>query len=168
VVQDDEGPRPRRARFLSAHFLFAPGRFVDDVPFDPDLYFTGVESTLTVRAFTHGYDLFHPGVPIIAHEYTRDYRTKHWEDHRSARGDGVGWHDCDARSRARISTLFTNPFVGYYGLGDQRTFADYEAYAGISFAHRRIQDYTRLHLEPPNPPADPDWAQPRREPRIVR
>ena len=30
------------------------GRFVDEVPFDPDLYFTGVESTLTVRAFTHG------------------------------------------------------------------------------------------------------------------
>ena len=28
---------PRRARFASAHFLFAPGRFVEDVPYDPRL-----------------------------------------------------------------------------------------------------------------------------------
>ena len=32
--------------------------------------------------------------------------------------------------------------------------ADYEAYAGISFRHRRVQEYTRLNQEPPNPPAD--------------
>ena len=45
------------------------------------------------------------------------------------------------------------------GLGEARTFADYEAYAGVSFRHRRIQDYTRLNGEPPNPPADQDWPQ---------
>jgi hypothetical protein len=53
---------PRRGRFLAAGFLFAPGRFVTDVPYDPYLYFFGEEITLAVRAFTHGYDFFHPGV----------------------------------------------------------------------------------------------------------
>ncbi len=34
------GP-PVRGRFLSAHFLFAPGQFVRSVPYDPELYFIG-------------------------------------------------------------------------------------------------------------------------------
>ena len=59
--------RPIRARFLSAHCLFAPGSFVEDVPYDPELYFIGEEITLAVMAFTHGYDLFHPSRHILWH-----------------------------------------------------------------------------------------------------
>jgi Glycosyltransferase (GlcNAc) len=149
---------PVRARFVSAHFLFAPGTFVEEVPYDPQLYFTGEEATLGLRAFTHGYDLFHPGIPIVAHEYTRDYRIKHWDDHVDERGAGVAWHDRDAISRARVRRFLAEPFVGYYGLGRERSFADYESYAGLSFSDRRIQRYTQLGLEPPNP-ADGDWVE---------
>ena len=80
----EQSSRPVRSRFLSAHFLFAPGSFVSNVPYDPDLYFLGEEITLAVRAFTHGYDLFHPGEVIAWHEYTRNYRRKHWDDHTAA------------------------------------------------------------------------------------
>jgi Glycosyltransferase (GlcNAc) len=38
---------PLRARFVSAHFLFAPGSFVHDVPYDPDLYTHFSASVLT-------------------------------------------------------------------------------------------------------------------------
>jgi len=78
--------RPVRGRFLSAHFFFTIGDFVKEVPYDPDLYFVGEEISLTVRAFTHGYDLFHPPEIIVWHEYTRQYRTKHWDDHVKTRG----------------------------------------------------------------------------------
>ncbi len=64
--------RPLRARFVSAHFLFTLGAFVNDVPYDPELYFHGEEIMLAIRAFTHGYDLFHPPEHILWHEYTRD------------------------------------------------------------------------------------------------
>jgi len=37
LVPDAERAAPRRARFASAHLLFAPGRFVRDVPCDPEL-----------------------------------------------------------------------------------------------------------------------------------
>jgi hypothetical protein len=149
---------PVRARFLSAHFLFAPGSFVADVPYDPELYFIGEEITLAVRAFTHGYDLFHPHEIVVWHEYTREYRTKHWDDHVKAHGVAREWHERDADSRAKIRRFLAEPTVGRYGLGTARTFAEYEAYAGLSFAHRRIQEYTRDEQEPPNPPAPPDWA----------
>jgi hypothetical protein len=152
--------RPARARFLSAHFLFAPGAFVREVPYDPELYFTGEEITLAVRAFTHGYDLFHPHRMIAWHEYTRAYRAhKHWTDHDGQAAVDTAWYERDRTSLAKVDAFLANPAPGPLGLGTARTFADYEAFAGLSFAARRAQEYTRAGYEPPNPPADPGWAQ---------
>ena len=148
---------PRRARFASAHFLFAPGSLVSEVPYDPELYFIGEEITLTVRAFTHGYDLFHPGESIVWHEYTRNYRNKHWDDHIADHGVDVDWAQRDAPSRESARQLLTETGSQEFGLGRERSVADYEAYAGINFEHRRVQDYTRHHFPPPNPPVAEDW-----------
>ena len=51
---------PIPARFYSAHFCFTIGKFCKEVPHDPNYYFHGEEISIAVRAFTHGYDLFHP------------------------------------------------------------------------------------------------------------
>ena len=164
------GPKSRtspiRARFCSAHFLFAPGSFVRDVPYDPELYFIGEEITLTVRAFTHGYDLFHPSRHILWHEYTRAGRPKHWDDHTHETGSPVAWWERDAPSLAKASRFLAEPWQGRDGAGSVRSVADYEAYAGVSFRHRRVQDYTRLNQEPPNPPADGHWAERMRDHKI--
>jgi hypothetical protein len=129
------------------------------VGYDPDLYFTGEEIVLAVRAFTHGYDLFEPSRLIVWHEYTRQYRRKHWDDHPGGKEAEVAWHQRDASSRQKIGRFFREPWVGQFGCGQERTLAEYEAYAGISFQHRRVQDSTRRNLEPPCPPPDDDWAQ---------
>jgi len=156
IAEAPAGPVP--ARFVSAHFLFAPGSFVHEVPYDPELYFIGEEITLAVRAFTHGYDLFHPGLHILWHEYTRTGRAKHWDDHTSESGISVPWHERDAASLAKVGRLLTEPRVGRDGFGSARTLADYEDYAGISFRHRCVQDYTREERQPPNPTTDREWA----------
>lgn len=152
--------RPLRARFLSAHFLFAPGAFVREVPYDPELYFTGEEITLAVRAYTHGWDLFHPTEIVVWHEYTRAYRPhKHWSDHRHDNGITTAWHERDAASKERVRRFLAEPHGGPLGCGTARTFAEYEAYAGLSFRHRRVQEHTRQRLEPPGPAVPPDWAE---------
>jgi len=152
--------RPARARFLSAHFLFTIGDFVRDVPYDPDLYFTGEEITLAIRAFTHGYDLFHPHRMIAWHEYTREYRAhKHWTDHDAQAPVDTAWYERDRASLAKVEAFLASPAPGPFGLGTARSFADYEAFAGLSIAARRVQEYTRAGYEPPNPPAEPGWAQ---------
>ncbi|MGE3190698.1 MAG: WlaTC/HtrL family glycosyltransferase, partial [Vicinamibacterales bacterium] len=154
-----ERDRPARARFLSAHFLFTIGDFVREVPYDPELYFIGEEITLAVRAYTHGYDLFHPTEVIVWHEYTREYREhKHWTDHNHDKGVTVAWHERDRASLDRVRQFLREPHVGPFGLGTVRTFAEYEAFAGVSFRTRRAQEYTRRFEEPPNPPAPADWA----------
>ena len=129
-------PTPIPARFVSAHFLLAPGRFVNDVSYDPELYFTGEEITLAIRAFSHGYDLFHPAKHILWHEYTRAYRPLHWEDHTAASGAGLAWGQRNSASLAKISRFLAIPEVGRHSLGTARTFDEYEAYAGVSFRSR--------------------------------
>jgi hypothetical protein len=71
---------PVTSRFYSAHFAFTLGKFCEEVQHDPEFYFHGEEISIAVRAFTHGYDLFHPHKVVIWHEYTRKGRTKQWDD----------------------------------------------------------------------------------------
>jgi len=158
--------RPLRARFLSAHFLFTLGNFIDEVRYDPDLYFHGEEIMLAIRAFTCGYALLHPSEHILWHEYTRAYRIKHWDDHVQARGVALEWHERDAVSREKVRQFLLAPHIGPFGCGTERSFAEYEAYAGLSFRHRAAQDATLRGEEPPNPPVPSSWATQPREWRV--
>jgi hypothetical protein len=164
--RDRTSPRP--ARFASAHLLFAASSFIADVPSDPDLYFTGDEGILAVRAYTHGYDLFEPSRVVVWHQYVRDGQPKHWDDH-VGETTSPAWYELDETSRAKMRRIITDSHG--LGLGTARTLADYEAYAGISFRHRVVQDYTRHNLDAPNPPTDPDWPcdviRPERVPGIT-
>lgn len=125
---------PVRTRFFSGHFAFAEGRFVLEVPYDPHLYFHGEEITMAVRAFTHGYDLFHPHRILLWHCYEREYRVRHWDDHEA-------WYLTDRDSHRRMRALLgmdevPNMHFGPYGLGTKRSLSDYERFAGISFRRR--------------------------------
>ncbi len=140
--------RPFRARFLSAHFLFAPGSFVLDVPYDPELYFHGEEISLALRAFTHGYDLFHPSRHILWHHYGRLDRAKHWGDHQRANGASTEWFERDALSRRKLQRLFLEGEQGRFGCGVVRSLADYEAFAGLDFRARTVSETTRRGDEP--------------------
>merc|ERR1711906_79271 len=77
---DDELEEPIPARFYSAHFAFSLGSFCTEVQHDPEYYFHGEEISIAARAFTNGYDLFHPNKALVWHEYTRKNRTKQWDD----------------------------------------------------------------------------------------
>ena len=151
--------RPLRARFLSGGFLFAPGNFVHEVPYDPELYFLGEEASMTVRAFTHGYDLFHPCETIVWHDYVRKDAVKHWDDHTEANKTGIEWGERDLQSKSKIRKLLMGQPIKPFGLGSARTIEKFEEYAGISFRLRKAQDYTVRGEEPPNPKPDANWAQ---------
>jgi len=154
-----------RARTISGHFYLADGKFINEVPYDPDIYFGGYteETTLSVRAFTWGYDFYSPYRQYIWHEYTRNGRPKHWEDHGTETSIGYvktkktsGERDVFARNKTR--QLFGQEdhdiIMGKYGLGSTRTLRDYEVFGGFDFKKCRIQDYTLKVNTPPNPP---DW-----------
>ncbi|WP_433972755.1 GlcNAc-transferase family protein [Tunturiibacter lichenicola] len=150
--------KPLRARFLSAGFLFTQGRFVDEVGYDPEIYFLGEEAAMTLRAFTSGYDLFHPHETIVWHDYGKPTAAKHWGDHIEANSVSRRWHELDSRSKNKVRRLITGQSVDSYGLGSERSLEEYEAYSGISLKLRKVQDYTVRCGEPPNREAAPDWT----------
>ena len=141
---------PVASRFYSAHFCFTLGSFAQEVQHDPNYYFHGEEISIAARAYTWGYDLFHPHKVIAWHEYTRKGRSKQWDDDKK-------WGEKNALCHARNRKLFEmdgeiqNIDFGRYGFGPVRTLEDYEKYAGINFKKRAIQQYTKDTLYPPNP-----------------
>ena len=141
--------KPVTARFYSAHFCFTLGQFSKEVQHDPEYYFHGEEISIAARAYTWGYDLFHPHKVLIWHEYTRKGRTKQWDDDKE-------WHIRNNNSHKKNRQLFGMDGeemidMGIYGFGPERTLKDYEKYAGINFSKRGVQQYTLDKLYPPNP-----------------
>jgi glycosyltransferase involved in cell wall biosynthesis len=141
---------PVTARFYSAHYCFTLGEFSKEVQHDPEFYFHGEEISIAARAYTHGYDLFHPHKALIWHEYTRKGRTKQWDDDRD-------WVSKNNRAHLKNRKLFSmdgetyNPDeFGIYGFGTERTLRDYEKYSGLLFERRAIQQETIDKTYPPN------------------
>ena len=141
---------PIPARFYSAHFCFTLGQFCKEVPHDPEYYFHGEEISIAVRAYTWGYDLFHPHKVVAWHEYTRKGRTKQWDDDK----DWVAKNNhCHLRNRKLFEMDGEKRDIdfGPYGFGSVRTLDDYERYAGVCFKKRAIQKYTMDNKIAPNP-----------------
>jgi len=141
---------PVPSRFYSAHFAFTLGDFCREVQHNPNYYFHGEEISIAVRAYTWGYDLFHPHRVLIWHEYTRKGRTKQWDD------------DQEWVKRNEISHLTNRKLFGIdgetqeghdgpYGFGPFRTLQQYEEYAGLLFEKRAVQQETLEKFYPPNP-----------------
>ena len=154
--------RPLRARFVSGHFLFTQGSFTQEVPYDPDLYFHGEEIMLAVRAYTWGYDLFHPPEALLWHEYSREYRRKHWDDHVDSASVELSWDQRDGSSRKKVCRFLQEPYCGPFGCGPFRTAAQYSQYAGIDLKHQKVEQHTLEGQEPPNRTSPAKWLEPRK------
>lgn len=133
--------RPMPTAAAAGGFILGSARILRDVPSDPDIYFNGEEPNLAVRLWTSGFDLFSPNATVIFHYYLRKDSSRHWNDATSR-----DLMDLQARTLRRLRLLcepdaFTPEEVaalGRYGLGTRRSLAEYEAFAGVSFAARSI------------------------------
>lgn len=147
--------KPFPSRFMSGHFSFGPNKWAKEIRHDPDIYFSGEELNLTIRSFTHGYDLFHPHRLVIWHATMREERSNMliWDD-QSKRGDDMWWRQQDI-GRSKIRQLLRTEDNGFdltgYDIGNVRTIRDYEKYAGIHFKKKAFQKYTKDRFFPPNP-----------------
>ena len=148
--------KPVPARFMSAGMVFTYGEFIKEVPYDPHLYFTGEEINATVRAWTHGWDIFHPHCCFIWHEYTRNGSPKHWDDHTS-KSAIIPWHDRDRACRQRVVKMLREEIdLGEYGLGKTRTIKQYENWAGVDFKKMIIHP-DALRCSPPGNITGDEW-----------
>ena len=159
ILDHEKLTQPIPARFYSAHFAFTDGTFCEEVPHDPEYYFYGEEISIAVRAFTHGYDLYHPHKVVAWHEYTRQSRIKHWDDHDLSKFTNVdkSWWERDAFSHKRNRVLFgleTEDSIVIppkYQMGTVRDVSEYERYAGVNFKEQSVSLYTLSGKTAPTP-----------------
>ena len=146
----DSREEPLPARFYSAHFCFTVGEFAKEVQHDPDYYFHGEEISVAVRAYTHGYDLFHPHKVVCWHEYTRKGRKKQWDDDKEW---GKRNEYCHLKNRKLFEMDGEKRDIdfGKYGFGEVRSLNDYERYSGLCFKKRGITKRVQEHKAPPDP-----------------
>lgn len=126
---------PLKTAFLGAGFLFGPANWIHEVPYDPQLYFLGEETTLAARLWTNGWDIFGPTISIVWHNYVPKSRPLHWDDHSN-------WGAADIRSMARVRRVLrqddTGADVAGFDLGSVRRFEDYVRFSGVNFRARTI------------------------------
>lgn len=141
---------PRRTRFLSGGFVFTTGEWNRVVAQDPQHYYTGEEFALTLRSFTHGYDLFDPSEIVVWHRCHPEPNRKHFSDN----ADGVA-RDYHLRAMKRLRALYQGDpegILGRFTLGRVRTLEDYRLYSGLDCATYTIHPNAANGV-PPDPPS---------------
>ncbi len=137
--------RPLRGAFLAGGFIFAPGSFVREIPYDPHIYFDHEEITIAARAYTHGWDVFSPPGIFVYHYYYEpkkgETRSLHWSDNRD-------WGRLQQVSRARYNYLLAGIIpeeypealvdIEKYDLGTARTIDAFEEFTGIDFKGKTV------------------------------
>ena len=132
---DNNFTEPIPSPFINGGFIFGDGSFVKDCIYDPDIYVDGEELLTTLKAFTHGYDLFNPSVHISWHlykEWTASQESKDlWPLHYREADDKlrkVRHWERNEKSKKKLIDIFSGKMPEV--LGNQRTIADFSAYIG--------------------------------------
>lgn len=137
---------PSRSVVCAGGFLFAPARVIEQVPYDPHIFFVE-EMSVSARLWTNGWDFFAPNEVLIYHYY--GFRDK-YRRHDAGRPD--------AEDRLRMTAARNKHLLGIetsedpailvdiekYGLGRQRSLREYEEFSGINFGARTIAQYARV------------------------
>lgn len=137
-VEHIRGPEYVEGYHIAAGFIFTLGNFINEVPYDPYLYFHGEEQSLALRAYTHGWKIYHPihdSIPLfhLYKEINKDYQTHHWHE-LYEKNRKTKWTELKKISDERLIQLVSGKITGCYGLGNIRTLEDFEKISGINYS----------------------------------
>lgn len=125
---------PVHGMWIGAGFIFAHGRWIKEVPYNPDIYFKGEEDSLLIRSYCHGWDVFVPPLNAIYHDYNDNrlqsktkVRPLHWEDHK----DTPTGYD-----------ILEKVYQGI-GLGSARTIEEFQSYFGVDLRNKEIKEWAK-------------------------
>ena len=113
------------------------------MPYDPYLYFHGEEQSLAIRAYTRGWDIFHPTWVPLYHLYKEantPHDTHHWHGQVDQQRAFTSAYLTE-RAKQRLTRLLTGGGLpGAYGLGQVRSLQDYATFSGIDYLNKVITE----------------------------
>ena len=138
---------------IAAGFFFCESKFLKYMAFDNtlDYIFVGEEVLLSIRFWTHGWNIYCPREHICWHYYTRSDDPKIWTD-RPDYSDSVAFDKIKElleliEKKGRVS----EEYIKYYGLGKKRTLNEYYTFAGINTKTKTVnKDFCRENFTSEN------------------
>lgn len=123
---------------IAAGCIFSEGSIVEEVPYDPFLFFNGEEQSYALRAWTSGYNIFHiPSTPLY-HNFSPNYRPLIWRDPEIQNQALIKWWEYDQNAKSRLKGIVTGTNMGKYGVGNVRTIEDYKNWCGIDYLNKTV------------------------------
>ena len=128
---------------LSAGNFFTVGAAIEEVPYDPFLFFSGEEQSLAMRFWTNGYNIFHGNYDPIYHYYGayKKFETNKklfWNESEDSTRTQKWW-DLEERAQKRLKEIVTGKLSGKYGLGTTRSLHEYILLTGINHTERNCE-----------------------------
>lgn len=135
-------PGFKKTPFLFGGFVFTHGEWNVEVMQDPKHYYTGEQEALSVRSYTHGYDLWNPDKKVVWHRvHPKGIQSKHFWDFE---------HSAEHREACRRLRLLwdgdSQGELGTYGPGSVRTVQQYLSEYGLEWPERSINPELYLEL----------------------
>jgi hypothetical protein len=134
--------KPHKSHTILAGYMFAPGKIVEEIPYDERISFMGEELCFAIRAYTRGWDIYAPNKMLSWHFYKRSDRPKVWNDKRTGR---VTWNDIELESQRVQMMVLTGKEEGVYGVGDRERYKQYQKMIGIDFG--KFYSKEKLEIE---------------------
>jgi len=124
---------PVLSPYISGHFFFARGKYVERVKFVEEITFIEEELFMAVRFFTAGYNIYIPSNTYVFHRYGRPNRELIWDDFPEK-----FYPASEASKNFSINVLENNIIDEEKGLFSERTLEEFETYASITFKTREL------------------------------
>lgn len=117
--------------YVSGHFFFTKGEYVEMVPFSKEVVFTEEEIWMALRFFTAGINLLNPAVNYVFHRYGRPNRNLIWDEFSDS------WYPAaNASKEFVLDVILNNKVDDDTALFSNRTLEAFEAYTGFKFKDR--------------------------------
>tara|TARA_B100000902_G_scaffold386626_1_gene429523 strand:- start:1336 stop:2313 length:978 start_codon:yes stop_codon:yes gene_type:complete len=116
--------------------IFTEGKWVEEVPYDKEIYFNGEEATLALRSFTHGYDMVHvPNLPLYHWYNTEEIELKrklHWDGNPEEKEKIIN------ESFKKVDRVLQGKVTDKYGIGNKRTLKEYADLSGMDYENKLV------------------------------
>lgn len=129
-IKNDDYRAYKKNIFIAAGNFFTFSEAHREVLHDREMYFYGDELPMSIRLFTHGWNVYNPGESYIYHQYERKNRKF------PSITDAMLTES--KRLEALLNIRGTSKELGKFGLGNVRTLEEYEKFSGIDFKNKVV------------------------------
>jgi hypothetical protein len=124
--------QPHLSHTLLAGYLFSPGIFVKEIPYDERISFMGEELCIAIRAYTRGWKIYAPNEMLFWHFYKRKQSPKIWNQIEDTKRT-LKWIEMEMNSKRVQKNILTGKEHGIFGIGDYDKYLEYQELIGINF-----------------------------------